>query len=166
MKAKNAAFFALTALLLLGLLMGCAAPKPAPPRDLPPLESGENSRDPAVLEAYGEAAVAALQECLRYDSQDEVRHFPDGTLESVQIHRQETAEQLFSCIRGAVNVVNVTGLSVKPEELPLCIQEQNQGSYDHFYVVLPQTEQQISFVFSEEDASALQELIQSLPASS
>lgn len=76
-------------------------------------------------------------------------------VERFVIHTPESAEMLFNCVRNAQAVYDLTGVPIKPEPLPVYINEGDPiGSFDHVYIDFPPTEQFFRISFTDEDAQA------------
>lgn len=106
---------------------------------------------PEVRKAFSEGVIRQLREEIVFGDQDVVT-FSNGYLKSIDIKTPETAEMLFACIRNCVYITDLTDVDLFPMELPIQINGQGHGTFDHFYVTYQETGQFISISFSQEDA--------------
>ncbi len=123
---------------------------------------GVGATYPEVREAFSEGVIRQLQEEIVFGDQDVVT-FSNGYLESIDIKTPETAEMLFACIRNCVHITDLTDVCLKAERLPIQINGQGQGTFDHFYATYQETGQFISISFSPEDSKRFYDYVMALP---
>lgn len=123
--------------------------------------SGMSATYPEVREAFSEGVIRQLQEEIVFGDQDVVA-FVNGHLDFIDIKTPETAEMLFSCIRNCVHIIDLTGVDLKTEDLPIQINGQGHGAFDHFYATYQETGQFISIHFSPEDSKRFYDYVMAL----
>lgn len=117
---------------------------------------------PEVKEAFSEGVIRQLQNEIVFGDRDVVA-FSNGYLESIDIKTPETAEMLFACIRNCVQIYDYTDVCLLPEQLPIQINGQGHGTFDHFYATYQETGQFIGISFSKEDSKRFYDYVMALP---
>lgn len=113
-------------------------------------------------EAFAEGVIRQLQEEIVFGDQDVVT-FNNGYLEAIDIKTHETAEMLFACIRNCVQITDLTGVNLKPMELPIEINGRGTGTFQNFYATYQETGQFIGISFSPEDSQSFYDYVMALP---
>lgn len=116
---------------------------------------------PEAREAFSEGVIRQLQEEIVFGDQDVVA-FVNGYLDFIDIKTPETAEMLFSCIRNCVQITDLTDVDLKTEHLPIQINGQGHGAFDHFYATYQETGQFIGIHFSSEDSKKFYDYVMAL----
>lgn len=125
------------------------------------LSGGIGAMYPEVKEAFSEGVIRQLQNEIVFGDQDVVT-FTNGYLDSIDIKAPETAEMLFACIRNCVQIYDYTDVCLKTEWLPIQINGQGHGTFDHFYATYHETGQFIGISFSPEDSKKFYDYVMAL----
>lgn len=112
---------------------------------------GGGTMYPEVKESFSEGVIRQLQNEIDFGEKD-ILTFSSGTLESIDIKTQETAEMLFECIRNCVQITDLTDVSIEPMALPIKINGLDTGTFEVFFTIYQETGQFICISFSTDDS--------------
>lgn len=123
--------------------------------------TGQGAMYPQVKEAFTEGVIRQLQDTIVYGEADAVT-LSNGVVEQIDIKTHETAEMLFQCIRNCAGITDLTGMSLQPMELPVCVNGKEIGTFEALYIDYAETGQFLCIAFSQADSQSFRDYVTAL----
>lgn len=117
-----------------------------------------------VLQSHRLDAIKYLKQTIAVQDKDIITSFPEGQLESVEVHSQVTLNKIFQCINNCKAIYDITDddCSLPVDGIRLVVNGVLSGNETRYYYTYPDTGRRIDIVFEEEDSEDLHDYLNGL----